>query len=388
MNRSGDDALMRAREAVAALVLPPPQMVPPGTSLLPWLDPATAKSLAALANQAALRLAQVTTGAGGPTRPIHPSDPAFLTGPASLTDPAARVARSDQLADLAALCQQALALLPRPACAPALLLPRDPCQDPSPHDAYFRLARHDHQPALGYLRGLIQSLALFVQAVADADDLAEYACVGQCLAGLWQAALDQPMAAQPALPLALLPPVTMHHRAPDPVLRWLQGHQVFAALTQGLVWVLSGLGLAHARGDEAAMGDGLVAVARLYRASAAAFRFSADFDPQHYTQTIRPSMNEPMVPAGFSGTLSVDHAHLVRLLSQLRPVLQQAQQRWPERHAAMALALNQVYQDHKWVCERFDGATNPSLRTSSQHGDSSAVDMLSRFQARRVGMLS
>jgi hypothetical protein len=181
--------------------------------------------------------------------------------------------------------------------------------------------------------------------------------------------------------------VAMKARAPEPVRRWLRGHHVFAAITQGLIWTLHGFEDASERSDPPAIEAHLKRITRLYHASAAAFRFTADFPPEAYTDVIRPSMSEPHVPAGFSGSMSLDHGELVAFLSRLRQPLANARALFPDTYAGMTGALAQVYDDHRWVCERFAGTQGPSLRTDRLCGDNAAVQMIDRFKARRLDML-
>ena len=100
----------------------------------------------------------------------------------------------------------------------------------------------------------------------------------------------------------------------------------------------------------------------------------------------RPTAQTPMW-CGFSGTLSSDHGHLVNLMSRMRPVLAQLQQRHPGPYAAMTQALGALYEDHKFVCERFDGAAKGSLRSEGKSGGHSGVEMLDRFKTQRMKMV-
>lgn len=286
---------------------------------------------------------------------------------------------------------------------------------PDPHDAYFRIARSAGGVAAGaaaagvaaetsaiLVDSLLAALALFVDEAPTACEFHDYAVIGDALLAACISAVGAAGQLPQTPQTPLIPPASLgrHHnsnpatgprglrmRAPDPVQRWLRGHQLFAALSQGLVITLQRLQQADAQADAAGVEHALLQVALLYDASAAAFRFTADFDPAVYASTIRPSMGEPYTPKGFSGTLSVDHGVLVRQLVALRGPLATAQQLHPAAYQRMRTAIERVYADHKWVCARFDGASVPSLRTSSHAGDSTAVEMLDRFQSRRMGLL-
>ena len=52
----------------------------------------------------------------------------------------------------------------------------------------------------------------------------------------------------------------------------------------------------------------------------------------------------------------------------------------------LAVALNHVYDDHKFVCAQFDGAKKPSLRCP-RSSPLPGVEQLDRYQRARVGLL-
>ena len=291
-------------------------------------------------------------------------------------------------AALDSLTQRALAHLPvadgtdlvdEPACCLSAA---------DPHDAYFRIRRIDDRPGVSYLRGLLQALAVFAQEARDPLEARAYQVIPRALCSLWCDILDVPISG--GLHHGKLSRSPMLQLAVHPVQRWVRGHQIFASLTQGLIWSMHRLGQA-ADGPPAAVPAALSRVTLLLEASAAAFRFTADFDPQHYRDTIRPSMCEPHVPKGFSGTLSSDHGFLVRQMAAMRPQLARLQISHPESYQAMSNALAMVYEDHKQVCEHFDVAQGPSLRgglrRDAQAGPSGA-EMLDRFKHRRMAMLN
>jgi len=268
-----------------------------------------------------------------------------------------------EMSSLASLAGRALSHLPEIEGLAALTVP-DCLTAADPHDAYFRIVRIEDRPGVSYLRGLLQALAVFADEAADPSDAEAYQVIPRVLCGLWCDVMGVPLADDARQPAPDRPP--MRRLTSDPVRRWLRGHQIFAVLTQGLIWAMQ----------------------LLLDASAAGFRFTADFESVHYRDTIRPSMSEPHVPKGFSGTLSTDHAHLVRMMASLGPLLAQLQQQHPAAHAAMSKALAAVYEDHKLVCERFDGAMVPSLRGQRARTEGpSGTEMLDRFKHRRMAML-
>jgi hypothetical protein len=254
-----------------------------------------------------------------------------------------------------------------------------------PHDRYFGIGRCNAEPVRALLHGVLTALDRFCHECTGAREFREHAVIPAALIEIWQLVLQEPEPVRPPVENRL---AEVHGRAPDPVRRWLQGHHVFAALTQGLTWSLLSFERLQPEPTEAQTQRFLQGMARLYRASAAAFRFTADFSPAAYEHLIRPSMSEPHVPAGFSGSMSVDHGHLVSVLTRLRPALAQAAVQCPEEHAAMVQALTLVYDDHRHVCARFAGAQGASLRSARQAEATAAVEMIDRFKVRRLELLT
>lgn len=283
--------------------------------------------------------------------------------------------------------QRSLDHLPLPRHAHELERLRSCVDDGDPHDAYFRVARTDCPAGEGYLRGLLHALGIHLSEAQSKEEAAAYRVVPHALKRLWCDALgvtaDAPATGDRAEPLTFSRPA-MQHLAPDPVRRWVRGHQVFAVITQGLIWSFHQLGQAVEDKDGDATVRALNRLTLLFDASAAGFRFASNFDPRHYADTIRPSMCEPHVAKGFSGTLSSDHGRLVSLMVLMRPVLAQVQAQCPQPYAAMTDALSALYEDHKFVCERFDGGTKASLRGEGRAGAHSGVEMLDRFKTQRM----
>ena len=101
------------------------------------------------------------------------------------------------------------------------------------------------------------------------------------------------------------------------------------------------------------------ATAWLCRSTAVAMRYAADFPAALY-QEVRDTMTPPAVNEGFSGLQTRDHCALV---AQMR--------RFGNSHAAKRMALansevlhtgfQQLYRAHVHVCDKFGGASSPSL---------------------------
>jgi hypothetical protein len=163
-------------------------------------------------------------------------------------------------------------------------------------------------------------------------------------------------------------------------------HQIFAALTQGIIFELQELEAAiRALGHDRAR-DALGLAGDLLMASAAAFRFTADFFPSAYTDVVRPRMMAQHVGEGFSGVLSADHRRLVAVLVRTRPLMGEIATRFATEHKRLTVALDQVYDAHKYVCARFVGEKKPSLRCPNS-SPMAGVAQLDQYHRGRAGLL-
>ena len=255
----------------------------------------------------------------------------------------------------------------------------------SAHDRYFHVCRISNPESTDFLRGVVVATLLFhteMSADYGPADARRFEAVGLGFAallgeigGIRVAPVEQ-TAREPFVP----PPEL------DPRRRWMVGHQIFATLTQGIIFALQECERAIHESNTPHARDSLEIAADLLMASAAAFRFAADFPPSAYSDVIRPSMMPPHLGEGFSGVLSADHRQLVAVLLRTRPLMDDAAIRFAPQHQRLTAALNHVYDHHKFVCAEFDGAVKPSLRCP----DSSAlpgVEQLHRFQRARVRLL-
>jgi hypothetical protein len=173
------------------------------------------------------------------------------------------------------------------------------------------------------------------------------------------------------------------------MLRWIRGHQIFAALTQGLIVAFSELAAAISRIDVSSdqngssVESGVDFVVALLHGSRAALEFTGDVPPEDYLNIIRPSMTPPLVPETFSGLLSTDHRRLMHVLRQIKPSLDLLQTQFPDDHQRLAQAFLEMYESHKFVCERLVGKS-PSLMMSTGVSAKSGVEELDKFKARRM----
>jgi hypothetical protein len=251
------------------------------------------------------------------------------------------------------------------------------------HDQFFRIRRVAGPKSAVFMDSILAAASLF-----HADMAAEPArsgCFGAVSGGF--AALLSHLAGVATAPIELAPPpVLVGDSSCDPALRWVVGHQIFAALTQCLVMALQEFEAAMVAGDDVSVGPALALAADLMLASAASFRFACDFPPDAYTEQIRPSMMPPHVGEGFSGLLSDDHRCLVQVMTRLRPRMAEAERRFPAGHRRLTAAFQRIYEDHRIICGRFGGAEAPSLRSRTcKH--LSAVDRIENYERARLRLL-
>jgi hypothetical protein len=255
----------------------------------------------------------------------------------------------------------------------------------SEHDRYFHVCRISNPRSTDFVRGAVMAALVFHSEMSvhyGPADARRFEAVGLGLAALLGeiGGIRIAPVEQTATETFVPPP------ALDPGHRWVVGHQIFATLTQGLIFALQEFESAIHESNTPHARDSLELAADLLMASAAAFRFAADFPPSAYRDVIRPSMMAPNLGEGFSGLLSADHRQLVALLQRMRPLMADAGIRFAPQHKRLTVALNHVYNHHKFVCAEFDGAMKPSLRCPN--GSSlTGVEQLHRFQRARGALL-
>jgi len=167
--------------------------------------------------------------------------------------------------------------------------------------------------------------------------------------------------------------------------RWILGHQLFATLTQGLILAFQALARALRAGNSPDIRRWADLASSLFRGSAAAMQFTADFPEEEYRDIIRPSMMPPATPVCLSGLMSADHKYLVKTLLDMRPALQALREQDAARHDRLHEELGVVYDQHIHVCHRFVG-NEPSLLTAGRT-EKSGPDLLRQFRALRLRSL-
>ncbi|MGW2367390.1 hypothetical protein ACWCZ5_17630 [Streptomyces sp. NPDC001667] len=141
--------------------------------------------------------------------------------------------------------------------------------------------------------------------------------------------------------------------------RWKLGHQLLHLLLTAMNTTLDGASLA---GTEDASRHQLAweikELRQLYDAATAAMEYAADFPAAVYQEVVRPTMEPPHMPPGFSGVFNRDHRAMVRRMRGLeRMVRELPRDTAPleavhREAAALRTAQRRNRRHHGRVCER------------------------------------
>ena len=248
------------------------------------------------------------------------------------------------------------------------------------HDAYFGVARICGPNAFIYVHMLVRARVLLMREAEEAlvtIGTAHLASIDRALHDALTAALGVPASHE----IQVLRWRGAATRC-DAMRRWVRGHQIFCALTQGLILALRTFRTASADDDMPAANRAFDVAVSLMRGSAAALLLTGDFPPEDYRNLIRPSMMPPYLPESFSGLLSMDHRRFIQTLRECGPALDALRVQDPQRHARLAAATAAVYDKHRFVCDRFV-SSGASLRMApDSHG--SAGEQIEKFKHIRL----
>jgi hypothetical protein len=250
------------------------------------------------------------------------------------------------------------------------------------HDAYFHVERVENDvPRVFVGMGIAARIALLNEVAAApvriGNDLLSDMdrALADLTAGL---SYDEAESANPGY-VAIW---KSHGNKPDAMRRWIRGHQVFAALTQGLVFSFQAMGHAMRGGKYDQVRKWANLSVSLLAGSGAAFVFTGDFSNEEYNTIVRPSMSPPMSPICLSGLMSADHRFFVETLREMKPVLRALHEREPKLHRRIQEEISRVYDRHIHVCERFVGK-RPSLLTAGRT-DKSGPELIEQFKKARI----
>lgn len=248
------------------------------------------------------------------------------------------------------------------------------------HDAYFQVRRVENDEPAVFVRGVLTARLILLkdvgeEAVTISRDQLE--SIDQAFADLLSCLRGGTVNSA-----TLVTDWRLSDETPHAMKRWVRGHLIFAALTQGLIVSFRALGHALRAGnvDEVRRWSDLSI--SLLNGSAGAFIFTGDFPPEEYENVIRPSMTPPMSAIGLSGLMSADHRFMAQIMRDMRPALKSLAEQEPERHDRIAAAVSAVYDSHIHVCERFVGP-RPSILTAGRT-ERSGPSLIEQFKTLRL----
>jgi len=248
------------------------------------------------------------------------------------------------------------------------------------HDAYFHVRRVEQDAPLVFIRMAVAARLAFHREVEEApvtipQDRLEQ--IDSSLAALLASLLGGGCYGAPTFAETRARGAERHAKV-----RWVRGHQIFAALTQGLIFAFQSMAREMRAGHSAPVQRWTDLAISLLRGSAAAFELTGDFPVEEYANTIRPSMMPPECPVGLSGLMSIDHRVLAQTIKEMKPALHSLHEHEPARHEALAGALSGVYDSHIHVCEKFVGA-RPSILTEGRT-QRSGPSLIEQFRSLRM----
>ncbi|ANS44784.1 hypothetical protein [Serratia inhibens] len=160
--------------------------------------------------------------------------------------------------------------------------------------------------------------------------------------------------------------------------RWKVGHKLFTLFIQAALCALHSVEEYFLQNNRF---DGVISLknaASMMRMSALAMKYSADFQKGKYESIIRPSM-----PDRFSGLGSMDHAYLIKVMARIKKNKEQMREFFGEAYDDFVVSVQQAYDAHIFVCERFVENQN-SLRSTQLHP---ASEVLTEFKIKRLSFI-
>ncbi|MHA2890627.1 hypothetical protein [Bacillus cereus] len=148
----------------------------------------------------------------------------------------------------------------------------------------------------------------------------------------------------------------LHHTA---FVRWKQGHQFFHLILVSMNTLLAEAEITLKKRNFVKLQFALERLTVLYESATASMKYTADFSPQCYEDTIRPSMMPPFLNPGFSGTQNKDHQQMIDSFSHLKENLNKqlgSKEKWPANiiKSWNAVSKAQIHnrKHHGLVCQK------------------------------------
>jgi hypothetical protein len=222
------------------------------------------------------------------------------------------------------------------------------------YDDYFRIDRTD-DPAVWWAGA--QRVARLVVDDLPASGLDED-LQADLLAGVSRLLLAS--TAAPAENGTTVPARTPRH-GEDGVAarRWKLGHHLFHHVLSLMNSHVDGIASELERKDWVAVRLLVEDLTVLYDAATATMHYAASFPASAYEEVVRPSMEPPWMPPGFSGVFNREHETLLESLAALKPRLRgrTAERALPTDVATASRALwkaqSRNRREHKLICEKF-----------------------------------
>jgi hypothetical protein len=255
----------------------------------------------------------------------------------------------------------------------------------SEHDSYFHIFRVIGNPVELFTQTMLQAHAAFLRDTHTGNNdsaLDEWEVITEAFKATYDF-IKRCAAPQNTADAAIAtpePPVTLYHS--EPLERWYLGHWVFIAMIQSLIVLINCL-LETLDNDQSIVAEGIRSATAVMRGSGAALHFTGGFSPIRYRNTVRPTMMPPNLEGKFSGLQSRDHRYMLLLLVRLKHLVRQEDPNYLALYQEFLSEVDNTYQAHKYVCSKFGGREEPSLRMNSESG-MTAVDALERLRTARL----
>jgi hypothetical protein len=253
------------------------------------------------------------------------------------------------------------------------------------HDEFFGVVRVEGHPLDVFLHSILNADAFALEDTIAAGATLD-ARAWKRLRSAFEAVLTymRVHSAEPDLSCVEPPaPLVIVERELDPLRRWRVGHQVFFVQIQSLIVAFNCFREALQTEQIQDAGAALDLATALMWGSASALRFAGAFGGESYEDVVRPAMMPPHLERGFSGLQMRDHRYLLHILKELRPTFQDLDPRLKPQHQHFMQAFELAYEAHKFVCGRFRGDEEPSLRMPPTSTKSS-VDVLDDLKSSRI----
>jgi hypothetical protein len=249
------------------------------------------------------------------------------------------------------------------------------------HDAFFHCRRVDGNRAEIFLRMVLWSNYLLLREVHDAPGVLPVHKL-ELMDRAFSVLLSRLLGVDPGSSERVAAWRT-DGDAIVPIRRWKRGHAVFFALTQGLILAFSDLRDAIADDDVAGRDAAVALVVALLRGSGASMEFTGSIAVEDFLSIIRPSMGPPALDESLSGLLSTDHRIFIGLVREMKPLLDELARRSPAAHELIAQSVRDVYDAHRFVCERLV-AGEPSLMTVAARQSTPGGEQIEKFKRLRL----